>query len=375
MKGLCSYTLLNTFATKKVNMRKITLTLLTIILFETGLYATNVFKNVKDSISGEYTGDFFSNFDGGIKKGSGYLGKVDLNFQLDFGEKSTLFFKGVITHGPTPSESYIGDSQVASNIEAGNHSYVQELWYQQKINKFELTVGLQDLNKYFMASDNAGDFLNSSFGIPPVASEYFVFPIFPLTGLSISGKWNITDAYSWQTAIYDGYQTPFEHNPHNLKWNVNADEGFLFISELQAMKENGAYKVGGYYHIGMEDAEPEFKRNFGAYFIGDLSVNKWNLFSQVVLSSKSSKTFDPYVGLGATFSCDEKSRLGAAVAHAGTYEKSYKHETAIECFYKRTLSDKIEIQPDIQYIIHPSGNLDGGLNNALVGFIRLKINI
>ncbi|MDR0864526.1 MAG: carbohydrate porin [Candidatus Symbiothrix sp.] len=357
-------------------MRKGVFILFTIILFGPGVYAIEVFKNIKDSISGEYTGDFFTNVSGGIKTGSGYLGKADLNFQLDFSEKSTLFFKGAMTHGATPSESYIGDSQTASNIEAGNHSYVQELWFRQKINKFEWTVGLQDLNKYFMAGDNAGDFLNSSFGIPPVTSEHFVFPIFPLTGLSISGKWNITDVYSWNTAIYDGYQTPFEHNPHNLKWNVNADEGFLFISELQVMKENRSYKAGGYYHIGAKDAEPEFKRNFGAYFIGDFSVNEtWNLFSQVVLSSKSSKTFDPYLGLGATFSYDEKSSFGAAVAHAGTYEKSYKQETTIECFYKRTLSDNIEIQPDIQYIINPSGNTDGGLKNALVGFVRLKINI
>ncbi|GHV21502.1 hypothetical protein FACS189428_2010 [Clostridia bacterium] len=363
-------------------MKKVLALPVIVALFGISLQTKGGNPIVKDSISGSYTGDLFSNAAGGIQKGEGYLGMGTLGVLLEFPVEGNLFVKGVVTHGNSPSENYIGDSQVASNIEAGNHVYVQELWYNLRVNKFEFTVGLQDLNQNFMANESA-DFINSSFGIPPVSSDECPLPIFPLTGLGIAGQWDINDKYTARAILFDGSQTPFEHNPHNLNWKIAPGDGFLVVAELQAKTNikdrEGIYKVGGYYHSGVkEDTETQnlnSNRNFGAYFIGNFTLNdRWDVFSQVVAGSKKSDTVNPYLGFGATYKHGEANTLGLAVAHDGAYEKKYRYETAIELFYKRVLTDYITIKPDIQYIIHPSGNLDGGLKNALAGFVRLEIN-
>ncbi|GHT40768.1 hypothetical protein FACS189437_06820 [Bacteroidia bacterium] len=362
-------------------MKKATVMLLAVTLFEISLHAKGGNPIVKDSISGSYTGDLFANVAGGIQKGEGYLGMGALDIRLEFPETGNLFIKGVVTHGDTPSQNYIGDSQVASNIEAGNHVYVQELWYNLRVNKFEFTIGLQDLNQKFM-SNEIDDFMNSSSGIPLISSGACPLPVFPLTGLSISGQWDINDKYTAKAILFDGRQTSFEHNPHNLKWKIAPKDGFLLVAELQVQTKisgrDGSYKVGGYFHPGTKE-NPEMEelstsRNFGAYFIGNVTLNdRWDVFSQVVVGSENSGTVNPYLGLGATCKYGEANTFGLAMAHDGVYDKKYRHETAIELFYKRVLTDNITIKPDIQYIINPSGT-DSKLKNALAGFVRLEIN-
>ena len=50
----------------------------------------------------------------------------------------------------------------------------------------------------------------------------------------------------------------------------------------------------------------------------------------------------------------------------------HKYETAIETFYIIQFTENISLQPDIQYVINPSGT-DEKLKNALVGFLRFTL--
>ena len=169
-----------------------------------------------------YIGENVFNLSGGIKTGYNYLGFANLNLTFDT-EKAGLWKHGVFfinaanTHGKTPSENLFGDLQIASNIEAGNHTYLQELWYRRRLEKVELTVGLQDMNAEFANTENGGLFLNSSFGIPPTFSLNLHAPIFPLTSLGITAKWQISDRFIWLNGVYDGTPTDFGKNPYNIK--------------------------------------------------------------------------------------------------------------------------------------------------------------
>ncbi len=84
-----------------------------------------------------------------------------------------------------------------------------------------------------------------------------------------------------------------------------------------------------------------------------------------------------YIGLGANlrgvFSKRRRDVLGFAVAHAGLHDAAHKHETVLELYYKYRFNDNIALQPDIQYVISPSGS-DEKLSNALAGILRLIIN-
>ena len=47
------------------------------------------------------------------------------------------------------------------------------------------------------------------------------------------------------------------------------------------------------------------------------------------------------------------------------------HETAIELTYRARITDGLEVQPDIQYIVNPG--TDPALDNALVFGIRIEL--
>jgi porin len=282
---------------------------------------------------------------------------------------------------------------VASNIDAGTHVYLHEFWFKQKFRKFVITIGLQDLNADFLASENAGNFINSSFGIPPVVSCNMPVPIFPLTGLGVSAQWSINDNFIWQSAVFDGCQTDFENNPHNLHWKFSKDDGVFiateFHSKFNIKEKEGTYKLGAYYHSGLCEFDEEiqikntiFKNNYGFYFIADQTVfeqgnRKIGLFMQVAATSKSKNEHSRYLGFGGNyygiFNKNGKDVLGLAIASIDLQRNSHKHETALELYYKWQFNDNFAIQPDIQYIINPS-DTDAKLCNALVGILRLHIN-
>jgi porin len=82
----------------------------------------------------------------------------------------------------------------------------------------DVTVGLQDLNSDFAVSDNGGLFNNSSFGIHSSISENISSPIFPLTALGLNLKWNVSESFLWQVAVFDGTPDDYASNPYNIHW-------------------------------------------------------------------------------------------------------------------------------------------------------------
>ncbi len=320
------------------------------------------------SFEGSYVGDAYYNTTGGLKTGGGFMGMGNIMVGFDT-EKARLwrggsfFVNGASIHGKSLTENYLGDMQVASNIDAGEHAYLHELWFRQRLGNLALTLGLQDLNAEFMVSEGAGEFVNSSFGVPPVIATGIPVPIFPLTGLGASVRWDIGDKWAVQGALFDGDQTPFDRNPHNIRWSFAKDDGLLTMGEVHY---GGRFKLGAYYHSADE--------NYGFYALADQPVSeRLSLFGQLAVAPKSKNENNYSVGLGANYFISERHALGLAATHAGLHAADHKHETAVELYYKYTLNDYIALQPDFQYIINPSG-AEMKLDNALVGMLRLHIN-
>jgi porin len=319
------------------------------------------------SFAGSYVGDTYYNMIGGLKKGGGFMGMGNIKMSLDtetarWWQGGTFFINGASTHGKSLTEEYLGDLQVASNIDAGEHTYLHELWFMQQFASFSFTIGLQDLNAEFMVSEGAGNFINSSFGVPPVIATGIPVPIFPLTGLGLSARWNMSSKWVMQIALFDGNQTAFEHNPHNVHWSFCKDDGLLTMSEIHYDKR---FKLGAYYH-SKDD-------NYGFYALIDQPVSeRLSLFTQLALAPKSKNDNTFSLGVGTNWYVGEQHALGLAVTHAGLHTDTYAHETAFEFYYKFVLNENIELQPDFQYIIRPSGT-QTNLNNALMGLMRLHV--
>ena len=170
------------------------------------------------TVSASYKADYVQNMSGGLEVGGGYLGYGQMGLSIDFEalnlwKNGELFIGGATTHGAMPSASFIGDFQVADNIEAGEHVYLEQFWFRQDIGQFMLKVGLQDLNEYFVESTPALEYINSSFGINSVISANMDAPIFPVMGLGVELHYSISDNLHAQLCVSMG-SLPISRRTH-----------------------------------------------------------------------------------------------------------------------------------------------------------------
>ena len=350
-------------------MKKILSLLLLTVIF---LGVNKVYSQEKSlDFNAEYIGDFLYNV-GGLKNGGGYLGYAKLGMGANLWKGASFYIGGGTTHGIVPTEMFIGDYQVANNIEAGNHVFMEHFSLQQSLGGFSLKVGLQDMNENFAALDAAGEYINSSFGIHSVISANMSVAIFPFTALGAEIHYDINDNWHVQAAVYDGEIPSFEDNPYNLNWNLNKDEGALFIGECQYIMNNATYKLGAFYHTA--------EKKYGVY--ADMEHQMWENgtrsltpFAQVGYTNGISDTQN-YLHLAAGLNLEgvfsKESRDVMGFAFTSVFLQDKKTETAIEFFYQYQITDNLIIKPDVQYVINPAG-MDFHVDNALVGTLRFAI--
>lgn len=347
-------------------------------------------------LNATYKGDLVTNFHGGIATGTTYLGLADLFLHFD-AEKADLWIGGEFlvhganSHGGEPSANLIGDFQVTSNIEAGNHTFLYELWFKQTFSNVTATIGLQDLNAEFASSDVASLFINSSFGVHSVISDNVLAPIFPLTSPGITFCWDASEKISLKTAVYKGCPIDFNANPYNLKWDLNYLQGLLWVTEGQytwagSKEKNNVLKAGVFFHQHCPESDVvnsetgnKLTHDYGFYMVGDHQVyssgtHGLSLFYQLGVSPRNDNF--GYLGAGfayaGLFSKKGTDVLGLAVANGMLTKERGKDETTFELTYKVQISDQIYIQPEIQYVVHPGGT-EVQLKNATVGLVRLGL--
>ncbi len=363
---------------------KIFIFLLVICEFEESVIAQEN-ENKSVTLGASYIGDILNNVSGGIKTGTNYLGFVDFNLNLN--TKNCKLWKGgelmidiANTHGKTPSEDLIGDFQVVSNIEAGNHTFLYQLWYNQHFLDFDVTIGLQDLNADFANSNSAALFLNSSFGIPSTFAINMDTPLFPLTAQGITLQWHASDKLNIKEAYYKGCITDFDNNKYNLKCNLNHLHGMLNIFEAEYSINNYDLKGGYFFHKSHPVCNSDWNKTHGFYFIGDKTfclpdaVSSLNCFLQISYSPHSNNP--AYYGFGCTytniFSKKKNDALGLAMATGIQEDKIGPDESSLELTYQYNLNDHAFLQPDVQYVINPGS--EESLNNALVGTLRFGLD-
>lgn len=323
--------------------------------------------------SAVYKGDFTASVSGGKRGGTAFLGYAAMALTIDSGKLGIwkggeLYIEGASTHGDMPSHDLVGDVQGFDNIEAGNHTYMQQAWLRQQLGRVAFKVGLQDLNADYAVCGSACDFLNSSFGIHAVISCNFCAPIFPVTGLGMNINWQISDRCGMQIAVYDGNPIGFEDNPYNVRWHLSRAKGYLAITEGTYRRHGGIYKVGAYYHTA--------ERKCG-YYIGaeqqivTLGKRDIDIFVQSACAPRHTHI---YAGVGGGV------RIGGVLCEGGTigmgvstvWIRDMANETVIEAYYRYVLNKNFYIQPDVQHIVDPSGKK--AIKNVIVTTMRFGIN-
>jgi porin len=336
---------------------------------------------------------------GGIKRQNTYLGLA--NAQLLLNTQAAGWWRGgefhlnfANTHGGTPSDDFIGDFQGVSNIQAGNRTFFQELWYRQSIGKLSASVGIQDMNAEFSVNEFGCTFINSSFALHSTFTDNISVSVFPITGLGGVMAYHFDSTHTVRLGVFDGNPGFMTIHPANFTSPFEGNDGLMTIGEYTyckgvALSEIGSYKFGAYYHSHNTSMAVENNResgiNYGFYFIGNQRlvsalVGRRILdgFLQLSYSPVKSNTNQLYTGAGvilrglATKDCSDE--LGLAAGYAHFHNKLYRNETVVELSYKYSFLGYLYLQPDIQYIIHPS-RFDAATPNALVGILRVGLEI
>jgi len=358
-----------------------------------------------------YTGDYFTNLEGGLKEDEAYLSNLDLTLtlhteKLGLWPNGKFFIYGLMNHDTGKlSGEIVGDMQTVSNIEAPRSVRLYEVWYEHRFgeDRLSLLMGQHDLNSEFVVTAHGSLFINSSFGIMPNISLNARPSIFPVTTFGGRAKWSIIPAWELLAGVYDGDPGSGTINKHNTRWILVSDQGLFSIAELAYKNESsekdhlpGTYKVGFWHNSGdftdvidTDDAGEPIKRtgNMGGYFIADQTLFKetaeegLGCFLQVGGAPKHINLVDFYIGGGLTYRGlvphRHQDEIGLAIAHASISDdlvdagNGERAETTLEITYRAILTEHLTLQPDVQFVFSP--NADPSLNDAMVIGLRFEL--
>ncbi|HEY8566840.1 MAG TPA: carbohydrate porin [Beijerinckiaceae bacterium] len=395
-----------------------------------------------------YIGEVLGVASGGIRRGSIYQGRADLQLDADLNkligwEGATVHANVYQIHGRGLSRYYLANLLATSGIEALPATRLYELWLEQKFldGKVAVRAGQLAADTEFLVSQYGALFVNGTFGWPGIAAANLPAggPAYPLATPGVRVKLQPTDELAILAAIFNGNPSgygpgdPQRNNRNGLEFR--ARDPALLVGEIQysynqaqdAAGLPGTVKLGAWHHLGRFDdlrfgadrlslADPEssglarrFRGSSGVYAALDQMVyrvpgttdNGIGVFARLSGSPGDRNLVSFYVDGGVTFKGfipgREDDTFGVAfgyarisdrargfdldaVAFSETLQPIRSSEAVIEATYQAQVLPGWTVQPDIQYVIRPGGNVANprepngrATKNALVLGLRTTI--
>ena len=295
--------------------------------------------------------EVFGNLSGGAQQSLEPKGLTTVTLQMDtekaFGLKGgTLNVSGLQVYGGQLNEDDLLVLQTLSDIDAPEGVRLWELWYQQKFgDKFDVKIGEQSLDEEFTIAPTANSlFINGVSGWPglPTVDLPGGGPAYPLAGLGVRGRAQVTDSVTVLAGVFNGSPIPFDSpntpasNPHGVSFPLNV--GTLAIAELQYAygsssqgKANadgplpGNYKIGAWYNsykfddqqtdtVGLPLASP-LSNGMPATPHGDFSL--YGVIDQMIWRSKDNANRSLNVFFRPMFTPYQDRNLVSASINAG----------------------------------------------------------
>jgi porin len=332
-----------------------------------------------------YTHDYISNV-GGAKSGPRNIGAIDLYLESNLKKYSSInaeFRIHYIHINQNDQRGAIGDYQYASNIDMPVQvDRLGDFWYQQNWESFDLLVGIHDFNTEFNYTENALQFLNTSFGIAAdiSMSGKHGASVYPLSTPGIRARLHLNKQISLLSGIYHANVGDYD-TYRKVQLAFGGPDGFMHISELIHGKRGNSSGIGFWHYTTPQEQFIQGKgTSYGFY--GNLERKLgYSLRSFIRYSLSNPKINDvqsnlatgvSYRGIFQRKRNEDEVGIGLTTVHFSSgylEENEFKesNETAYEVYYDFKLSKNLGLRPDIQYIQNPSGNQD--LKNAwAIGF-------
>jgi porin len=339
-----------------------------------------------------YLGDLITDKSGGRDPGTSWISRLDIAYSTGdrlFGIDGAHANADImLLRGGGFSAVHAGDYQVASNIDAPHAVRPYELWIELPFGpRVRAKAGLIDLNNEFDQQSVGALFLNSSFGIGPDLSQSGPNgpSIFPVTAPGLVLTYH-PPGWTAKIGLFDARSGDVDR-PHRFWPDSFGQDGALLIGESHwQIGPLIALQAGGWAYT---DRQPRVDGSGAGTSAGGYATIEARLIGHAdgralriwLRGGGATDTTDPiaiYLGGGLTWG-DDRASGGIAFAHARLGDPAQRlaidgvpharAETAIEATGRWRLATGLAIQPDVQYIVHPSW--DPSYHNALVFALRL----
>lgn len=332
-------------------------------------------------VAASLTADSISNLSGGIRTGTALDSLLQLvgamyGRVIGLPSHSRIGVSIIRIDSQLPSVKYVGDAQVVSNISAPAATRIYQLWYRQDLPgvPVRLRLGVMDLNLHFDVTESAGTLINSSFGFTPaITGNAPAISTYPKPGYGAMVLWASGDTAA-RVGVFQG---------NALQRHTVFHGGHTLIGEWQ--------------HLGAGSDHHPYTVKVGAWQCDCASgtaqggrLQTWGGYGsvQLKLATRGGYPASVFAHLAGTPSPDSIAPLAAAVGFtlprpfpsrvndllsAGVTRENLHHlpaETSYEATYVWGVSEHFSLQPDVQYVVHPSGIHP----NAWVFMLRANIN-
>lgn len=347
-----------------------------------------------------YTSDSFANAGGGRKRGLAQMGLLELSLGVDgadLGLEGARFFASAQwVHGSSLSDRLAGDGQVASNIDAPDGVRPFEAWMSFPVTaKSYVKAGLVDLNGEFDVQQVGSLFLNSSHGIGPDFSQSGRNgpSIFPTTSTAVVAGWS-DERWSLRFGLFDAVAGDPDR-PRRTVVRFPGQTGLLLVGEADLrVKDSALIRVGAWTYTTRFETLPTHgagtmlarRGNRGLYAmaegtlgrVGGKPLRGW---VRAGLAEAEINPIAQYLGGGMALG-EEGEGWGIAVARASLGESALgvpgqprprRAETNVELTYAWVVSDRLTIQPDLQYVFNPGWDRRAG--DAILVGTRLSLSL
>jgi porin len=211
-----------------------------------------------------YIGDTLGNPVGGFAQGTRYLGRLDLEFGIDFekaiGWKGLTFFSNAYQiHGESISALNLGVLMPASFIEALPSTRLFEIYLEQSLldDHLSLRVGQLSADSEFAISEATAALLNGSWGWPSILGINLPDggPSYPMASPAARVAFHPNDTLSFQVGIFSDDpagncpddELPQECNPHGTLFPFTSP---LLMYEAQIKYNQGEGGLAGQLKLG-----------------------------------------------------------------------------------------------------------------------------
>ena len=354
-----------------------------------------------------YTGETFHIAKGGMptRRRTNFRSNLDIVLNIDLEamglwDGGRLFIYGQNLAGTLHP---LGEIQLFSNIdstisvtERPEFTTIAEYWYEQYFldDTVRFKIGKQDANADFAYTDLGGDFINSSFGLPP----NIPLPTFPSQALGLAGFFELFEDITLSLGAYDGTAAD---GPQGVKWGFDTlgRNGAISLAQLEFRGQAGpggqhpsTFRFGAWHHsdddqwVSFGTTPASFNQNYGAWtsidyllfkesYAGDndegLGVflqGSWapdnrNMIRNALVGGLAYRGLiwgrdSDLIGAGVGVARLSDSYLGAELADGNSLKS---REIVTELFYKFQVTPAVTLQPDMQFITSPGAMFDDAL--------------